>query len=154
MPTHPLIERIRNRTPLYTKVSVSKTLDFAEEVSAALVEMGISPEELAARMEMPLADLLSLLSGMNPFYDQIARVEAALGRDVFVGATHHKGYFNTGTTDASVFPGLADGVVPIIVEVVGRATETKVERQIPFTADNWGKLASLTPNRPYQTTYE
>ena len=93
MPTDPAIARIRSRTPLYTKVAVSKVFDLAEEVSAALERTGHTPAWLAERAGISLEELTGWLSGMHPLYDSVARLEAALETDLLVAPGRPGGYF-------------------------------------------------------------
>lgn len=93
MPTDPLIARIRARTPLHTKVAVSKVFDLAEEVGAALARTGHTPEWLAAQVGISLDDLTAWLSGMHPLLDDVARLEAALETDLLIAPGRPIGYF-------------------------------------------------------------
>lgn len=98
MPTDPAIARIRSRTPLHTKVAVSKVFDLAEEVSAALERTSHTPEWLAEKVGITLEELTGWLSGMHPLYDPIARLEAALEMDLMVAPGHPEGYFKLNAT--------------------------------------------------------
>jgi transcriptional regulator with XRE-family HTH domain len=86
-------ERILNRIPLHTKVSVSKAYDLAENLGRIMGEKGIEKEELADMTGLSVEEIESLLSGFNIIYDKIAKLEAALESDIFI-AVNSKGYFN------------------------------------------------------------
>lgn len=124
MPTHSLITQIRARTPLHTKVAVSKTFDLAEEVSAALARTGHTPAWLAERVGISLDDLTAWLGGMHPLLDDVARLEAALETDLLVAPGRPQGYFGVTTNDLAV--SVSGKVIPLPTEQPdnGKPTES------------------------------
>lgn len=108
MPTDPLIARIRARTPLHTKVAVSKVFDLAEEVGTALARAGHTPEWLAGQVGISLEELGAWLSGMHPLLDDVARLEAALGADLLVAPGRPQGYFGVESPGARLYFGEQD----------------------------------------------
>jgi transcriptional regulator with XRE-family HTH domain len=87
MPTDPLVTQVLNRTPVAVKISVSKTFDLSEELNTVLARQGITAPELAERLHMSPHELAIFLFGLDGFYDQVARLEAALQADLFVSAS-------------------------------------------------------------------
>ena len=94
-------ERLRARVPLHTKIFVAKVYDLAEQVDAVLAERHLTRRDLARLLGKTDSEVSKWFGGLhNLTLESIAKLEAALGVDLFVTPRKPGGYFTPSTPTA------------------------------------------------------